>query len=440
MLGELRRTLALALPMIVGQVGQMLIGLTDSAMIGRLGTVPLAASAFTHGVFGVFFVVGIGFLIPVGVYTARDHGSGDLAGCAAWLRHGRLLALGVSVGAFAALAGLTTQLHRFGQPPEVVAIAPPYFLLISASLVPTLFFQVQRQFAESLGHPWEPMLIMLADVLLNALLNWMLIWGHFGLPALGLAGSGIATLVARSIAVAALALWLRRAEALTAIRAVPHAGWEPHRFRALHAMGLPAAGCLLFEVSAFAAAALMMGWLGATALAAHQIALSCAAFTFMFPLGLAMAVSLRLSKAFGAGRSDLLRPIGFGALLFSSALMLTFATVFALAGGTLARGFSTDPAVTALAGRLLVVAAIFQVFDGGQVLGAGALRGLTDVKVPMLITFTAYWLLALPAAYGLAFHTPLGPAGVWTGLAAGLACAAGLLWARFQRLTLTAEV
>jgi MATE family multidrug resistance protein len=435
MLAELRRTLALALPMIVGQVGQVLIGLTDSAMIGRLGTVPLAASAFTHGVFVVFFVVGIGFLVPVGVFAARDHGAGDLAGCAAWFRLGRVQALVLSCGAFAILAALATQLQRFGQPPEVVAITPPFFLLISASLIPTLFFQVQRQFAESLGHPWVPMLIMLADVLLNALLNWIFIWGHLGLPALGLVGSGLATLVARSVAAAVLAWWLRHSEALAAIRAVPNAGWEPSRFRAMRAMGLPAAGCLLFEVGAFAAAAVMMGWLGVPALAAHQIALSCASLTFMFPLGLAMAVSLRLSKALGAGRRDLLRPIGLGALVLSTALMLVFATIFALGGAYLARGFSTDPVVTALAARLLLVAAVLQLFDGGQVLAAGALRGLTDVKVPTAITFIAYWLLALPAGYLMAFHTRLGPTGVWAGLAAGLACAALLLWRRFHRLT-----
>jgi MATE family multidrug resistance protein len=435
LLKELRPTLALALPMIVGQVGQMLIGLTDSAMIGRLGTVPLAAAAFTHGVFIVFFVAGIGFLVPVGVFTARDHGAGDLAGCAAWLRHGRRVALVVSCAAFAILAGLATQLHRFGQPAEVVAITPPYFLLISASLVPTLFFQVQRQFAESLGHPWVPMVIMLADVVLNALLNWIFIWGHLGLPALGLVGSGVATLVARSAAVATLALWLRQSAELAPIRAVPDAGWEPPRFRALRAMGLPAAGCLLFEVGAFAMAALMMGWLGAPALAAHQVAISCASFTFMFPLGLSMALSLRLSRVLGAGRRELLRPIGFGGLLLSTILMAAFATVFALAGDTLVRVFSTDPVVTALAARLLVVAAIFQLFDGGQVVAAGALRGLTDVKVPTLITFTAYWVLALPAGYVLAFHTRMGPTGVWVGLACGLACAAVLLWLRFRRLT-----
>jgi len=427
-LRELRLTLALALPMIVAQVSQMLIGITDAAFIGRVGTVELAAAAFTHGVFGLFYIVGIGLLIPVGVYTARDHGAGDAAGCAAWLKHGRVTGLVTGGIFFALLAVLSTQLHRFGQPPEVVAIMKPFYLLTALSLVPVLYFQVQRQYLDALGRPWVGTSIMLADVALNALLNWVFIWGHWGAPALGLTGSGLATLVARTLAVSFIALWLRR-------EAHPPRGFEPGRFRALLQMGVPAAGSLLFESGAFAAAMLMMGWLGATALAAHQIALSCAAFTFMFPLGLSMATSIRISKALGEGRRDALRAIGFGSLGLTVVLMLTFATTFALGGGLLARSFTPDPAVVALATQLLVVAAIFQLFDGGQVVSAGMLRGLTDVKVPTVITFIAYWVLSLPLGYALAFHTTLGPIGVWTGLAAGLSCAAVLLARRFHRLT-----
>ncbi|HVU25495.1 MAG TPA: MATE family efflux transporter [Opitutus sp.] len=433
--GELRPTLALALPIIVGQISQMLIGLTDAAMIGRIGTVPLAASAFTHGVFGVFFVAGMGLLLGVGVFAARDAGAGRVGECAAWLRHGRALAVGVSLGAIALLLAVSTRLQWFGQPAEVVAITPPYFVLISLSLLPVLFFQVQRQFAESLGRPVGPMVIMLGDVGLNALLNWIFIWGHWGVPALGLVGSGVATLTARSLAVVTIALWLRSSPTFAAVRAAPREAWTWARLRALLTIGLPAAGSLLFESGAFAAAALMMGWLGATALAAHQVALSCAAFTFMVPLGLAMAVSMRLSRALGEGRREAVRAIGLGAVLMASGFMLVSATTFATLGHVLARGFTADAAVIALAAKLLVVAAVFQLFDGGQVVGAGALRGLTDVRVPTLITFVAYWVIALPAGYVLAFHFSLGPLAVWAALAAGLACAALLLWARFLRLT-----
>ncbi len=427
-LKELRLTLALALPMIVAQVSQMLIGITDAAFIGRVGTVELAAAAFSHGIFGLFYIVGIGLLMPVGVYTARDHGAGDDAGCAAWLRHGRVLGLATGIVAFALLALISTQLHHFGQPAEVVAVMRPFFLLNSLSLVPVFYFQVQRQYLDALGRPWVGTCIMLADVALNALLNWIFIWGHWGAPALGFTGSGVATLVARTVAVSFIALWLRRDAHVPG-----RLGRE--RFRSMLRMGVPAAGSLLFESGAFAAAMLMMGWLGATALAAHQIALSCAAFTFMFPLGLSMATSIRISKALGEGRREALRAIGFGSLGLTVVLMLTFATIFALAGHALASGFTPDSAVVALATRLLIVAAIFQLFDGGQVVSAGMLRGLTDVKVPTVITFIAYWVLSLPLGYVLAFHTTLGPIGVWTGLAAGLSCAAVLLARRFHRLT-----
>lgn len=433
MLRELRPTLALAFPIIVGQVSQMLIGITDSALIGRVGTVPLAAAAFTHGVFGLAYVVGLGLLLGVGVFAARDHGAGDEAGCAAWLRHGRVLALGVSLVAFAVLVVVTWQVHRFGQPAEVVAIVRPYLLLISLSVIPALFFQVQRQFAESQGQPWGPMIIMLADVGLNALLNWMLIFGRLGCPALGLTGSGLATLLARTAAVGALALWLRWSPRFVAVRAAPAGPWERARFRALLQMGVPAGGMLMFESGAFSAAALMMGWLGTVPLAAHQIALSCAALMFMFPLGLSTAASLRISKAVGEGRAAAVRAIGFGALGAGVALMAGSALVFALAGPLIAAGFTPAADVAGLAARLLVVAAIFQVFDGAQVIGAGVLRGLADVKVPTLITFIAYWLIALPGAYGLAFATPAGPVGVWAGLAAGLSFAAVFLGWRFHR-------
>jgi MATE family multidrug resistance protein len=192
---------------------------------------------------------------------------------------------------------------------------------------------------------------------------------------------------------------------------------------------------LLFEAGAFVSAAVMMGWISAEALAAHQIALSCAAFTFMFPLGLSMAACMRIGKAVGEGRLAALRSIGFGALAMSCLCMILSALVFSLAGPWLAHGFVDDPAVIALAAKLLVVAAIFQLFDGGQVVGSGALRGLADVKMPAAITFVSYWLLAIPGGYVLGLHTSLGALGVWIGLAAGLAVAAVSLGLRFMILT-----
>ncbi len=440
LLRELRPTLALAVPIVVGQVSQMLIGLTDSAFIGRVGTVPLAAAAFTHGVFGVFYIVGLGLLLGAGVFAARDHGAGNEAGCAAWLRHGRALAILVGVIGFMVMAFLTTQLHWFGQPPEVIAIVRPFLLLIAASIVLALFFQVQRQFAESLGRPWVPMSIMLADVVLNAFLNWVLVFGHLGFPALGLIGSGCATVLARLLAVVTIGLWLRRAPTFASVRDAPWKGWEKERFFKLLRLGVPAAGMLLFEAGAFAASALMMGWLGTVPLAAHQIAIGCASLTFMFPLGLSMAVSLRISRARGEDRMEALRPIGFGAFATGFVVMIIFALLFGFGGAFITHAFTPAMDVALLAARLLVVAAFFQLFDGIQVLSVGALRGLTDVRVPTAITFVAYWVIGLPVGYWLAFKTALGAVGLWTGLATGLGCAAVMLSWRFHRLTLSATV
>jgi len=434
---EARITLRLALPIIVGQVSQMLMGVTDSIMIGHLGAVPLAASAFASGVFSVFFVVGLGLLLPVAVLVSREHGAGDDQAGARWLQHGVVLAVLASLAELALMLGLIAGFHRLGQPPEVLAAVNPFYALISASILPALVFQVFRQFAEALGRPWVPMFIMLGGVALNVVLNWIFIYGHFGAPELGLTGAGWATLISRVVVLIVIVVWLRRA---ITFRGMWPESWSVGlrfaRFAEMLRIGVPAAVMLFFEVGAFMMAALMMGWISAQALAAHQIALSCAGFMFMFPLGISMAVGMRVGKAVGEGRRELLRPIAGGGLAIAVAIMSVSAVGFAVAGPWLAGGFvKDDPGVVALAAQLLVVAAIFQLFDGAQVIGSGALRGLADVRVPAVISFVAYWLLAIPGGYVLGLHTRLGAVGVWIGLAAGLAIAAVLLAKRYLRMT-----
>lgn len=438
---ELRATLLLAVPIVFGQVGQMLMGITDSVMIGQVGTVPLAASAFANGVCNFFYIVGAGLLLSVAVLTARAHGASNPKDCAEYLRHGTALAIGFSAAVTVVLGMVAWHLEDFGQPPEVVAAAGPYFSLLTASLVPSLLFQAHRQFSEALGRPWAPMAILLGCVLLNVGLNWIFIYGHLGAPALGLTGAGIATLIARAVAAAGLWIWLRSRESMRA--EMPGANGNPRwrapleraRMNEMLRIGVPAAGQWMFEVGAFAAAALMMGWLGTVPLAAHQVALSCAGFTFMFPLGLSAAVSVRLSQAIGAGREHSLRVIGFGALAVGVAVMAGFGLIFGFGGSVIARAFTSDAEVVMLSSKLLFVAGLFQLCDGAQVVSAGALRGLSDVKIPTVITLVAYWVLALPGGYALAFAAGWGGMGVWTGLALGLAFAAVTLGWRFHRLT-----
>ena len=454
MLREIRPTLTLALPIMVGQVSQMLMGVLDSLMIGHEGTVPLAASSFGSNVFNVFYVLAIGFTVPVAIFVARSRGAQQPREAAEYLRHGLVLALAVGVVETVVMLALSTQLARFGQPAEALAIVKPFFLLTAFSLTPVLIYLALRQFAEAMGHPWAPMAIMLSSVGLNAALNWVFIFGHLGAPALGLTGAGIATLISRVVGAVGLFSWLRRDPAVRAAwpSFVPgrgtseggpsvnsRAGWmarlSASRFREMLQVGLPAAGMLLFESTAFAFSSFMMGWLGAVPLAAHQIGITCASLAFMFPLGISMAAGMRVSHAVGADERGRLRPIAFGALGLGLAVMAWFALAFGFGGHAIAAWFVRDPAVIAVAAQVLVVAALFQMVDGLQVIGAAVLRAIGDVKMPTLITFVAYWVLALPLGYVLGIRGSLGSVGVWIGIASGLAFAAVFLNVRFVRFT-----
>lgn len=435
-LQEARRTLVLAAPIIVGQVSTMLMGVTDAIMIGHVGKVPLAASAFAGSMFGFLFMAMIGLLTPVSIMVSRSHGAGDEAEAAQWMKHGTVIAIVAGALGMALMLFLGTQLHHFGQPPEVLAEIHPYYELFMISMIPTLLFQVQRQFSESLERPVTPMIIMLAGVLLNVLLNWILIYGNWGAPALGLEGAGWATLLSRCVGVLVIWWWIKRTDYFkTAWPRDWTSNYTRARFKRMLGLGVPISLSLSFEGWTFGVAALMMGWLGSTALAAHQIAISCAAFTFMIPLGLAMAVSVRIGRAVGQKRITALRPIAHSAQLISGIVMLITAVFFVFAGEQLASAFVKEADVIALAGQLLVVAAVFQLADGGQVVAGAALRGLTDVKVPTVITAIAYWVIALPFGWWLSFRTDFGPRGVWVGLAVGLTLSATALIWRYLRLT-----
>jgi multidrug resistance protein, MATE family len=431
---EARSTLLLAIPITIGQVSQMLMGITDAVMVGRVGTVPLAASAFGIGVFNVFFIIGVGLLTPVAVFASRARGAGRHDEAGEYLRHGLLLAFVSGTAEIVLIVFLGLHLSWFRQPPEVMAVVNPFFLLIGFSLLPTLAYLALRQFAESMGRPWVPVFFILGGVALNAALNWAFIYGHLGMPALGLTGSGISTLISRTVGSAAIFIWLRQDPAMRI--AWPRRWFAPisrERLRRMMSVGLPASGCLLFESGAFAAATVMMGWLGAVALAAHQIAINCAALTFMVALGISMAVGMRTSAAVGAGEHSRLRPIWVGGAAMGAAMGLVVTGLFLAYGRWISAAFIKDPQVIAMSTSLLVVAAVFQIFDGNQVINSAALRGITDVKVPAVITFVAYWLIALPVGYILGIRWGYGPTGIWIGLAAGLAAAAVMLALRFIR-------
>jgi multidrug resistance protein, MATE family len=433
---EIRETLALAVPIMAGFVGQMLMGITDTVMIGRVGTVPLAAAAFGHNLFNVPMVGGFGLLSAVGVLTAHAYGARRKPAAAQVLRHGLWLAVAGGL-----ITGVVFGLARghFGwlrQPPEVLAEAQTYLVLMGWSMLPTFVAHALKQFSEALTRVWPPMFILLGGVACNVLLNWILIFGRLGFPAMGLAGAGWATLVARVLTAVGMAVFVARSADLRPW--LPERWWAPFQrvvWNDLLGLGMPVALQHLLEVGAFVAAALMMGWIGPVAMAAHQIAITCAATSFMFSLGLGMAVSIRVGHAWGSQDRGRLRRAGAAGLILTTAVMSAFALFFMFGRYSIAGWFTPETAVVSVASGMLLIAAWFQVFDGLQVVSLCALRGMTDVRAPALIAAIAYWLVALPLGYILGFPFGLGPNGLWIGLAAGLATAAAILILRFHRLS-----
>lgn len=417
-----------------GQVGQMLMGVADTVMLGRLGARELAASSLTHIIIWVPLICGVGLLASVSMRVAQARGAGDTGAAASALHHGLWISLAAGAALVAGLLALMPWLDRFGQPVDVVAAAPSIYVPVALSVLPALAAVVFKNFADAMERPWPGFWINLAGVALNVALNWIMIFGNLGCPALGLAGAGWATFIAR--AATALALWYWVATSTHFVE------WRPVRWTAaptrpltarLLALGTPVSLGLFTEVAAFNLAGLMAGWLGTTSLAAHQIALTCASCTFMLPLGLSMATTVRVGASHGARDHAKLRAIAAGSLWAGGLLMTVSAAGFLIFGPVISGWFIDDAAVRALAARLLIIAGLFQIFDGLQVTASGVLRGLHDVRVPALLAFGAYWVVALPLAWTAAFSFGWGAAGIWTGLAVGLAAAAGALVLRVRR-------
>ncbi|NWK56884.1 MATE family efflux transporter [Verrucomicrobiaceae bacterium N1E253] len=437
---EARATILLALPLIAGQVGQMLMGVADTVMIGRVGVVPLAASTFANTLLMVPFLFGVGLLTSVSIRVAQGRGAKQHDDVKHALRHGTWLAAGYGLLVVVLILATIPFLDRFGQPGQVVEEVPRYLLLAAISLVPAMISMGWKNYGDALNRPWVPFGILLSGVALNVLLNWIFIYGNLGSPALGLEGAGWATLLARTAVVGALYLWLMRSPAVVEWAPKRWWGrWKQGEFSTLLKLGVPIGLQLLAEVGSFAAASLMMGSLGVIALAAHQVALTCASVSFMVPLGVAMAITVRMGEA-SAGTSGWerrvrLRRILLGGwaygLLFTGVSM----TVFILFGRWLAGQIVMEPEVIELATGLLVIAGVFQMVDGSQVISSSALRGMGDVVVPAWLGIFAYWGVAVPLSAYLAFGAGLGAHGIWWGLAFGLGTAALLLGARVWRTT-----
>lgn len=436
---EVRPMLRLALPLVLTELSWLLMGLVDTVMVGRLpysavaiGAVSLGAIFFyTIGIFGSSIMLGLDTLV------AQAYGAGKVGEChrTFW----NALYLGSVLGpalAFVVLAILPF-LNHFGIDPEVLQYTVPFVKILTWSAIPLVFYGVFRRYLQSMAIVKPVVFAGVSANVVNLLGNWSLVYGHLGLPALGVTGSGWSTLISRVYMAAVLAIAVvyydrKRASGLwrTSRRL------EMDRIREMLRLGVPAATQLLLEISAFAVTTVLIARLGAVALAGNQIALNVASITFMVPLGIGSAAAVRVGHAIGARDPRGAARAGWTALLFGSTFMSLSALTLFLFPQSIARIYSPDPQVIRMGAALLVVAAVFQLFDGLQVVTTGALRGAGNTRTPMFAHLLGYWIIGMPLGAILCFKFGLGAVGFWSGLCVALILIGTLLLLVWRRLTL----
>ena len=429
-----RRNLKLAFPIIFAQLGQVSVALTDTLMVGRLGTVELAAVAFANSVFALFFIFGLGFSLGLTPLVGNAYGRKQFQKAGVLFQNSLLVNILVAILLFFLILSLEFLMFKLNQPQKVVEMAMPYFKMTVLSLIPLSIFFSCRQFGEGIGNTKISMWITLSGNIVNIYFNYVLIYGKFGFPALGVVGAGIATVIARTF-MAATFLFIVVKHPVYNIY-LKYFSWKNFKKSFIYRLvktGVPISGQLVVEVLAFSLSAIMIGWLNEVSLAAHQIVLQMVSATFMIAIGVASATTIRISHQFGAKHYKAVKFASIAAMHIVIAFMLFTALVFILFRYQIPALFSTDERVISIAAQLLIVAALFQFFDGLQVVGLAVLRGLADVTFAMWAAIISYLGLCLPMGYLFGFVCGFGAVGVWIGLALGLACAGIIYRYRFVR-------
>ncbi len=434
-------TLRLASPIVLTQLGWVSMLTTDAIMIGRLGATPLAGATFVLMIFFAVYVFAVGLAMATAGLAAQAYGARRPRQVRRVIRQGLWVMILISVPGIGFMAFTEEMLVLLRQPPEAVEYAGMYMRTLMWSLLPAVAFVVLRNFVAALSRPAVALWVMLAAVPINAILDYALIYGHFGLPRLELFGAGIATTIANTLMFSvplAIALFARPFRRYSILGRFWRADWA--QFRQIFRIGLPIAGMMLLESGLFIFAAFMMGWIGTTAVAAHMVAIQVPHITFMVPIGLSQAATVRVGHAVGRGDANAAYRAGWTALIMSLTFMITTSVVILLAADSLAGLFldgsrKDSVEALALATTLLFYAAIFQAGDGIQAVAAGALRGLNDTAVPMMIAALCYWAIGFTASAVLGFWAGFGAQGIWMGFVLGLTTAAVLLSWRLRALT-----
>jgi MATE family multidrug resistance protein len=432
---ELRATISLALPVVLVQIGMMFMGVVDTVMVGHVSARVLAAVALGNLYFFNAIVLANGTLMALDPVIAQAVGAGDMDAVSRAVQRGIILAVGLSVVTALFMLPAHWVLVVTRQQPEIIPDTAAYLRISIPGVLPFLVFVVFRQTLQALHRVAPIVWTIIGANLCNAGLNWVFVYGHLGSPALGASGSALATLASRWLMGIALLVfaWPSLRPHLVPTR---REAWLVTPLERLLQLGLPVGLQQLLESGAFGAIGLMMGMLGTTEMAGHQIAITLAALTFMVPLGVAAAASVRVGRAIGARDQARAKLAARAAFICGMGFMTITALLFLGMPRLLASIFTSETGVIAIAGVLIPVAGVFQIFDGAQAVGAGVLRGLGDTRAPLIGMIAGYWLIGLPVSLVLGFHSPLRAAGLWWGFVASLSIVALFLAWRIRVLFL----
>ncbi|MGB0895729.1 MAG: MATE family efflux transporter [Flavobacteriaceae bacterium] len=442
---EFRYNLKLAYPVILGMVGHTLVGLIDDIMVGKIGTTELAAVSLGNSFLFIAMSLGIGFSTAITPLVAEADGEGNAVKGKAAFKHGLLLCTLLGIGLFGLMLLLKPLMYHMQQPEAVVELAMPYLEIVAFSLIPMVMFQAFKQFSDGLSQTKYAMWATLVANVINVILNYVLIYGKLGCPKLGIIGAAIGTLISRIVML--VFIWQLLKSKKKFERYVTRLNFrviQTSVIKKIVSLGVPSAMQMFFEVAIFTAGIWLSGVLGSNAQAANQIALKLSSLTFMVGMGLSVAAMIRVGNQKGLQDYKELRRVAFSIFVLTILIEIIFAAIFVACHNIFPDLFvnynnltdlSNTMEVVKIASTLLLIAAVFQISDGIQVVVLGALRGMQDVKIPTLLIFMSYWVVGFPISYYLGLHTSYKSSGVWLGLLAGLSVAALFLFLRFNYIT-----
>ena len=442
---EFGYNLKLASPVMLGMVGHIMVSFADNIMVGQLGAKELAAVSLGNSFFFIAMSLGVGFATAITPLVAEADSSKNIQGVKNSLKHGLILCTFISLALLVGIFVSLPLMEKMNQPQDVVLLAMPYLKIIAISLVPLVIFEGLKRFSDGLSKTKYPMYAAVFSNGINIVLNYLLIFGMLGFPKLGIVGAGIGTLISRVLMVLfILIIFFKKEKIRIYFSNLNFKITEKAVFKKIFDIGIPSALQMLFEVGIFTAAIWLSGTLGKIYQAANQIAFNLSAITFMVGVGLGVAAMIRVGNQQGLSDFLSLRRIAISVFMLTILIEIVFAVIFLVYNEWLPTIYleTNNPEklventeVILIASKLLVIVALFQIFDGLQVAILGALRGMQDVKIPTLIAFISYWVIGFPLCYYLGLYTPLKSTGIWIGLLVGLASASLLLYLRFNYLT-----